>query len=72
MKDHPLNLGLATLFVDVEGFEQMPGDRLPFAVEVGGEDQAVALFDLLLEHVEMFLAVGQDLVLGVEAALDID
>jgi len=56
----------------LEHLEEMPGDRLPFAVFVGREVEGVRLAQQLLELADVLLLVGVDDVERREVVLHID
>ncbi len=58
--------------VAADGLAQVPGDRLPLAVKVGGEIDGVGLGGQLLELGDHLLLAGQDLVVGLPAVLGVD
>jgi hypothetical protein len=51
---------------------EVPADRLPLAVGVGGEDQVGVVLQRVGDRLDVFLAVGRDLPRHVEAVLGID
>jgi len=59
VEDHSLHLDGCLAAVQAEGGEQVPGNRLPFAVGVGGEQQPVAFFESLADRLDVPLALGE-------------
>src|SRR5262249_50104428 len=57
---------------DAERLDQVPGNRLPLAVGVGGEVNVAAVLGGALQVVNDALPFGDERVRGPEAALDID
>ncbi len=60
------------LLIQSQGFFEVPGNRLPFAVRVGGQVDGIRLGRLLLEGCEDVFAVLQRLVGRHPALVDID
>jgi len=71
VKNHPLHLDRRFL-VKPQSCQQMPGDRLPFTVGVGCQQQAVSTFKGFPDGINMFFAFRQNLVLGLKIIGDIN
>jgi hypothetical protein len=56
----------------LEHLEQVPGDRFPFAVLVGGEQQLVGVLELAAQIRDDLLLVRVHDVVGLEVVLDVD
>ena len=54
------------LFVQPQGRKQVPGDGLSFPVGVSCQEQAVRFLEGLLDGVDVLLALGQHVILGLE------
>ena len=63
---------LVAAFVTADGFPQVPGDGLPFAVQVGREIDGVGVLGQAAQLVDDLFLAGQDLVLGLPAMLGVD
>ena len=72
MKSDPFDNRLFGIFIDSESFQQVPGDRFPFAVEVGCEDQFVAVGRFFLESADVPGAFRKDMVFRIEIVFRID
>ena len=68
VEDHPIDPVLRYL----QNVRQMPGNGLPFAIQVGCQIHGVAAFGGRLQRGNDFLLAGHDVVRRLEAILDID
>ena len=68
VEHHPL----VTFVIATDGLAQVPGDRLPLAVQVGGEIDGVGLAGQLGQLLDDLLLARQDLVVGLPAMLRVD
>ena len=71
VKDDPLDLDAGLFLVQPEGRQQMPGDRLPFTVGVGCQQQSVGALRAALDGIDMLLALRQDIIFRLKAIFDI-
>ena len=71
MKDDALNLDTRLLFIQSQSRQQMPGNGLSLAVGVSCQQEPIGIFQCTLDSIEMFLALGQHMVLGLEILFDI-
>ena len=68
VEDHPLDRDVLRLQL----VEQVPGDRLPLAVLIGGEVELVGVLEQALELGDVRLLVTRHDVVGLEAVVDVD
>ncbi|MDT4813196.1 hypothetical protein FQZ97_461700 [compost metagenome] len=63
---------LVATVIAADGLAQVPGDGLPFAVQVGCEIDGVGILGQPAQFVDDLFLAGQDLVLGLPAVLGVD
>ncbi|MNZ46308.1 hypothetical protein D3C78_639860 [compost metagenome] len=63
---------LVALVIAADGLAQVPGDGLPFAVQVGCEIDGVGILGQATQFVDDLFLAGQNLVLGFPAMLRVD
>ena len=56
----------------LEHFDEVPADRLAFAVLVGGEQDTVGLLEFLAQTGDVLLRLAGDDVIGLESVIDVD
>ena len=71
MEYDPLDLDAGLFLVQPQGRQQVPGNGFPFTVGVSCQQQSVGALEGLLDGIDMFLALGQHMVLGLEVIGDI-
>ena len=72
MESDPHDLRLSGLLINPESFQQMPGDRFSFAVEVSCEDQFITLGDLFFQDADMLGTFRQNMISGRKVVFDIN